>query len=133
MSTTPRDLRSPEAESYAPGQVVLADVKNPLENPLSIGNARPVVLVRREGDLWRVMGLTTRTHYNNGSRRRPVPNYRAVGLSRPGFLWGDRLTNVSAADLGRVLGRMDDGLARAIIMLARLCDGDASTLLAYAA
>lgn len=78
-----------------PGEVVLARVSNPLENPAATGKFRPVVLVRRDGCRWIVMGLTTLARYASGLPRTAVPNPAAVGLARPGFLWGNPTTVVA--------------------------------------
>jgi len=109
-----------EGEPWQPGMLVLAWVRNPLENALSTGKIRPVVLVEREGGHWRVMGLTTRSRYSSGQNRVAVPAPARVGLNGPGYLWGDRLTRVCALDLERPIGWCDPLLAEAIADLARL-------------
>lgn len=102
------------------GMVALASVSNPLENPNSRGKVRPVVLVERISGHWRVMGLTTRTRYNNGQPRVPVPNPGGVGLRGAGQLWGPRLTSVYALDIDRPIGWCDIALATAVADLAKL-------------
>lgn len=103
------------AEDHLPGDVVLAKVMNPLENANNTGKFRPVVLIQRVGGHWRVMGLTTNDAFADGRKRTPVPNWQAVGLHGPGYLWGDRLTNVSVLDVGRRVGEADLELAVTIV------------------
>jgi hypothetical protein len=110
------------------GELVWADVRNPLENRASTGKMRPVVLVQREGGHYRTMGLTTQRTYGDGTPRVAIPNPRRVGLRGPGFLWGDKLTNVSVLDIGDHIGWSDAELAEAIITLARLGNGAAAGL-----
>lgn len=117
-----------ESAQGLPGEVVLATVSNPLENPEARCKLRPVVLVRRDGSRWHVMGLTTRTTYRNGMGRTPIPNPRAVGLERSGYLWGDKLTAIYVVDLDRHLGWVDADLAVAIIVQARLNPADRGAL-----
>jgi len=118
--------------NYRTGDIVVAAVLNPIENPNSRGKSRPFVLVRRDGGHWAGMGLTTNPCYASGAPRVAIPSPAAVGLLRPGFLWGDRLTNVSVLDIGPVIGRVDPALADAVISLARLRGADAAVLRAAA-
>jgi hypothetical protein len=111
-----------------PGEVVIAEVSNPLENPACTGKPRPVVLVRRERGHWLVMGLTSKATYRDGVPRVPVPNARAVGLHGPGYLWGSRLTRISVLDLRIHIGWADAALTASLIDQARLDPGDAATL-----
>jgi hypothetical protein len=113
---------------YRAGDVVLADVRNPIENCNSKGKVRPFLLVGRTDGHWRGMGLTTRSHYVTGAPRVAIPDPEAAGLRGPGFLWGDRLTNVSALDIHRVIGRVTSPLAEAVIDLASLSDVDSEAL-----
>jgi hypothetical protein len=113
----------------APGEVVLARVSNPLENARAEGKVRPVVLIRRDGCRWWVMGLTTLQRYASGQPRTPVPNPLSVGLARRGYLWGDRLTGISVMDVDRHLGWVDAALAAAVIVQARLGAHDAAALI----
>jgi hypothetical protein len=114
------------------GELTWASVRNPLENRASVGKDRPVVVVEREGGHYRTVGLTTRTQYRDGGARVAIPNPRRVGLSGPGFLWGNKLTNVSSMDLGDHIGWADPELAEAVIELAGL-DGEAAERLREAA
>ena len=122
-------LRRWEPAQGEPGEVVLAVVGNPIENPGCLGKVRPVVLVRREGASWHVMGLTTQARYKTtGAPRRPVPNPARVGLLGEGFLWAERLTGICVLNLQRHLGWADTDLAEAIIEQAQLGTRDAAAL-----
>lgn len=106
------------AEGVA-GEVVLADISNPLQNPASAGKRRPVVLIEADGAHWWVMGLTTLKAYRNGEPRVPVPKPALAGLSGPGYLWG-QLTRISVLDLDKHIGWVHVDLAAAIIATAVL-------------
>jgi len=41
------------------------------------------------------------------------PDFRATGLRRESYCWGDEMPRVSIARLGRKLGRLEGGLLRA--------------------
>lgn len=118
--------RNVAVEKYPPpipdglesGQLRWAVVRNPLEDPDSSGKIRPVVLVSSDASSWRVMGLTTKQSYSTGGRRVPIRNWTAVGLSGPGFLWGNRLTRITIDSVKGFLGWSDDHLADSIIELA---------------
>lgn len=112
-----------------PGELVTALVGNPLENPAALGKLRPVVLVRRDGCRWHVMGLTTNSRYRTGAERQAIPNPRAVGLDRPGYLWADHLTAISVLDVRRHLGWVDPPLAQLVAMTADLAPVDAAALM----
>ncbi|MDP8928615.1 MAG: hypothetical protein M3O70_08600 [Actinomycetota bacterium] len=111
-----------------PGEVVIARVANPLENPHCRGEHRPVVLVRRDGGHWMVMGLTTSPLYGDNTPRTPVPHPYEIGLNGPGYLWSSRLTRVSVLDIGSHIGWVDPALAATIIAQARLMPEDAAGL-----
>jgi hypothetical protein len=100
-----------ESDPYCAGNVALASVFNPLENRNSRGKVRPVVLVEEDGGHWRVAGLTTSPRRQNGEPRVAIPHPFAVGLRGPGYLWGNRLHNVSKIDLDRTIGDADAALA----------------------
>lgn len=116
-----------------PGELVVAAVRNPIENWRSTGKPRPVVIIDRVDGHYRTMGLTSNRTYRNGSLRVPVPDPAMVGLRGPGFLWGDHLTNVSVLDIGDHIGWVDSRLAEAIIQLADLPEALARLLRAAAA
>jgi hypothetical protein len=93
-----------------PGEVVIASIGHPLEDPTSKGKPRPAVLIRRAGGHWLLMGLTTNPRYAGGTPRTPVPNPARVGLHGPGYLWGQP-TWVSVLDLNKHIGWVDPTLA----------------------
>jgi hypothetical protein len=104
-----------ESSDFYPGDIVLARVFNHNEDRNSRGKIRPVVLVIDERNRWLYAGLTTQARRKmDGCARVPVPNWRAVGLRGPGYLWGDRLHAAGAIDLERVIGQADEALVRAI-------------------
>jgi hypothetical protein len=101
-----------------PGEIATCRVLNPLENRYTEGKARPAVLIRRDGCRWLVMGLTTRSTFANGAKRRPVKNPSACGLGvSASFLWG-RPTWVSALDVGDHIGHADDDLLASVVALS---------------
>lgn len=104
---------------HQPGQIVWANVLNPIENPDAIGKIRPVVLVSSTGSHWYVMGLTSKAKYATGINRVPIPNFAAVGLDGPGYLWGNRLTRITSESIESFIGFADDALVEAIIEIAR--------------
>lgn len=110
------------------GDIVVADVRNPIENPGSRGKRRPFLLVRRVDGHWQGMGFTTRPSYASGAPRVAIPDPKTVGLTSSGFLWGDRLTSVSVLDIHQVIGQVNPSLAEAVIGLARLSCADAAAL-----
>lgn len=114
--------------AVAVGDVVAVRLLNALENRKSEGKTRPAVLVKLEAGHWLAMGLTTRPIYADGSARTPIPNYAAVGLLGPGFLWGERLARISRIDVLDRFGTVDRDLAEAVIRLARLDDALAAAL-----
>ena len=100
-----RHNRFPLAVPYQrTGEVVLANCLHPFEDPSSTGKVRPMILDHRAGSQWMAMGLTTKPAYRNGQPRTPIPNPAALGLTGPGYLWGPRLTRISALDLYYHLG-----------------------------
>lgn len=113
------DFVSPRAFArHQPGEIVTARVINPIENRgCTSGKARPAILLEREGARWKIMGLTTRSHFANGTPRTPVPNPTACGLGgRDSFLWG-RATWVCALDIGDHIGDAGDDLLELISSL----------------
>jgi hypothetical protein len=89
------------------GEIATANVRNNLENHKSQGKPRPVILIQRTNGLWKTMGLTRQSKYASGSPRVAVPHPARIGLTAPCNFWGDRLTNVSAIDLGHHIGWID--------------------------
>lgn len=114
--------------AFTVGDIVIANVRNPIENARSRGKRRPFLLVHRVDGHWRGMGLTTSSRYASGAPRVPIPDAAAAGLRGPGFLWGDRLTNVSVLDIDMVIGHVTSALAQAVISTASLDGEDAVRL-----
>lgn len=114
--------------NFRPGAVVLARVLNALENRTCTPKVRPVVLVCEEGGHWLVAGLTTNPRLRDGRERLSVPDWQAVGLRGPGYLWGNRLHTVSKMDLERVVGHTDIALVRAIAASHRMNPAAAAAL-----
>jgi hypothetical protein len=113
-----------ETPEPAPGLLFWVNIINPLEDEKSTGKLRPAVLVSRSAEDWRVMGLTTRSKYESGEDRRPIPNHVAVGLSGPGFIWGHRLTRITADSVKTFIGYANYRLVEEVIDLA---ENDMST------
>ena len=101
------------------GLLFWVNIMNPLENEDSQGKLRPAVLVSQLGGHWRVMGLTRKSTYMSGEPRRPIPNYAAVGLNGPGFIWGRRLTRVTADSIHGFIGFANHQLIEEIVDIAR--------------
>lgn len=117
---------------FAPGMTVIASVGNPLENAYCTGKFRPAVLVERVDGHWLLMGLTSKSTYDNGLPRVAVPNPNRVGLRGPGYLWGDKLTRVNVLDVSHQIGWVDRQLAIAVADLAHLSPRHRRQLLAVA-
>ncbi len=113
----------------APGELVWANIINGLENPHAIGKARPVVLIEARGSAWATMGLTTKPFYRGGPPRVSVPDPRAVGLKRPGWLWSDRLCWTAGIDIEDHIGWADIPLVFEIARLTHLAGPVTKTLL----
>lgn len=124
---TTLSAHKPEDErlSLKPGQLHWANVLNPLEDPEAVGKKRPVVLVADQGTHWRVMGLTTKKTYADGSSRVAITNFHRVGLAEQGYLWGDKLTRITSESVMGYIGRADDALVESVVTLAM---NDMSTL-----
>lgn len=101
------------------GQIRWTNVKNPIEDARAIGKYRPALLVSPDGERWRVMGFTTKNHYEDGTARVAIPDYEALGLPAPGYIWGSRLTRVDIADIGYQIGKADRSLLIAVLNVAR--------------
>lgn len=114
--------------AFSVGDIVIANVRNPIENARSKGKRRPFLLVHRVDGHWRGMGFTTSSHYASGASRVPIPDPASAGLRGPGFLWGNQLTNVSVLDIDMVIGHVTSALAQAVISTASLNGEDASRL-----
>jgi hypothetical protein len=101
------------------GQIRWTSIMNPLENATAVGKYRPALIVSGDDHRWRVMGFTTKSYYEDGSPRVPIPDYAVIGLPSPGYFWGTRLTRVDPADIGDYIGDADASLLRTLLGLAR--------------
>lgn|GEM_PF-2024315 len=101
------------------GEIRWTKIKNPLENAAALGKFRPALLVSGDDHRWRVMGFTTKDHFEDGSPRVPIPDHAAIGLPSLGYFWGARLTRVDPADIGDFIGDADASLLGALLGLAR--------------
>lgn len=123
MASVPQQFRggsSRRPATLAPGELVWARITNGIENAAATGKSRPVVLIESRGSAWHVMGLTTNPRYRDGSPRVPIPDPCAVGLTRPGWLWGSRLCWVTGLDISDHVGWINEALAFDVIELAEL-------------
>jgi hypothetical protein len=100
------------------GALYWSVVFNINENPDSEGKKRPAVLVSTTGSHWRVMGLTTKTHYLDNVARQLIPDPKAVGLKSKGFLWGHKLTSITSGSIHEFIGYADEKLVEEIVSLA---------------
>lgn len=100
------------------GALYWSVVFNLNENPDSGGKKRPAVLVSTTGPHWRVMGLTTKTHYLDNVARQPIPDAKAVGLKSDGYLWGHKLTSITTDSIHEFIGYADEKLVEEIVSLA---------------
>lgn len=101
---------------FQPGDVVLASIKNPIEDSTSEGKPRPVVLISRDGTKhWLVAGLTSQSHYKSTGRARVrIFASHRNGLDGDGYLWSANLTRIPRHDINEFKGVIDEHLAEAI-------------------
>ena len=114
--------------TFEPGELVLADCRNSLENRAARGKYRPMVVIRREDGHLRALGLTTNPAFRSGVPRVAIPNPTSVGLYKPGYLWGDRLTCIYVGDVEKHLGIADRELVEAIFANVNLDEDDMEAL-----
>ena len=114
--------------TFEPGELVLADCRNSLENRAARGKYRPMVVIRREDGHLRALGLTTNPAFRSGIPRIAIPNPTSVGLFKPGYLWGDRLTRIYVGDVEKHLGTADRALVEAITVNVHLDEADMEAL-----
>ncbi len=74
----------------------------------------PAVLVSELADRWLIAGLTTSRRRLDGVARVSVPHPYAVGLTGPGYLWGNRLHGIRKDDVLRRIGHAHAALAHRI-------------------
>lgn len=116
---------------YQPGDIVVADLRNGIQNPQARGKSRPALIVGRRGGSYLVLGFTTNDHYANGERRVVCPGHRDMGMwGRRSFLWSFRLSRVSGLDVSHQIGRANEGLLRLIAKHARWTELSVAAFLA---
>lgn len=113
------DNHEPDTLNPASGQLRWVNILNPIEDEHAEGKIRPAVLVALTGNHWRVMGLTRKSKYQSGEERRAIPNYEAVGLKGPGFIWGHRLTRITSDSVHGFIGYANHQLVEEIVDIAR--------------
>lgn len=108
---------------YRPGEIVLAEVRNPRECIAPTGKRRPVVLIDRADEWatgWWVVGLTTQPVFKTtGGARVAVKATSRNGLRSDGYLWGEKATWVPVEALIRPIGIVDPSMAEAIVSHGR--------------
>lgn len=114
------------------GEIAWARIINGNARLGEVGKTCPAILVEARGAEWSILGLTTRSHYRNGSPRVAVPDPGAVGSDGPSWLWSERLCRISAIDVGDHIAWIDDPLAREVISLTGIGGRAADELLAAA-
>jgi len=119
ITRAPQPLPTPRKTHFSLGQIRWTNVRNPLENSMNTGKYRPALLVAGDDRQWRIMGFTTKSHYEDGQPRTPIPNHLAIGLHGPGYFWGCRLTRVDNIDIGFYIGNADHALLASLLNLAR--------------
>ncbi len=107
-------ISSRQFAHHHPGEIVTAVVRTPLQDPNSKWKARPAILISRDGARWLVMGLTTLSHFADGTPRRGVPNPQSCGLgARESFFWG-RPSWICVLDIGDHIGNADIELLKTL-------------------
>ena len=114
--------------TFETGELVLAECRNSLEDRAARGKYRPMVVIRREDGHLRALGLTTNPAFRSGTPRVAIPNPANVGLYKPGYLWGDRLTLIYVGDVEKHLGMADRALVKAILSNVHLDEADKQAL-----
>jgi hypothetical protein len=113
---------------YQIGDVVLVNLVNGIENRRSLGKVRPAVLVQPSPGHWKIVGLTTRSTYMDGSPRVSIPNPLSIGLAGPRFLWSSKLNRISRIDVIDRIGRVDFEMVSVILRNVHLTDTRAALL-----
>lgn len=101
------------------GEVVRINLLNALEDPFARGKERPALLVAPANGQWWVLGLTSKSTYKTGKSagqpRHAIVNPERYGLSRPSFIYSDRLARISRIDIGDHFGFADVDLVEDVI------------------
>lgn len=110
------------------GQLVIATIANPRENPGSEGKNRPALICAVQGDWIVVEGFTTQNCRRGGEAREPVPDWEELGFTKPSYLWG-RCVAIPAINVVQSLGWSTPELATKVIEISNLSEADATSLL----
>ena len=119
---------------FQPGDVVLANIKNPIEDSTCQGKPRPVVLITQDGAKhWLVAGLTSKSHYKSTGRARVrIFASHRNGLHGHGYLWSPKFTKIPRHDIKEFKGVIDEHLAEAICNNTNISTAQATQLRAAA-
>jgi len=101
---------------FQPGDVVLANIKNPIEDTNSQGKPRPAVLLyQSDPKHWFVAGLTSQSHYKS-TRNERIRVYASPrnGLDGDGYLWSPKFTKIPRYDIKEFKGVVDEHLAEVL-------------------
>lgn len=105
---------------YRPGDIVIADIRNGIENPYATGKARPALILCRRGGGYLVMGFTTKDTYADGAKRLVCPAHREMGMwGYRSFIWSLKPARVAGIDVSHKVGRVNDKLLKLIAKHAR--------------
>ena len=93
-----------------PGEIVMANIVNGIENRHASGKFRPCVIVEvPEHGCLTVAGLTSRAVTKKGESRMEICEKQGFGLYGRSFLYGRHLTRASRIDVGDHLGWLSAG------------------------
>ena len=98
--------------TYRPGDVVGAAVPTTgYPHP----KVRPVILVRRDGDQWGIVSLSTKAYHPSWEPRAEVPNGHVNGLAGTSYLRDSKLRWIpDTAIAGKPMGVVDLALVRVL-------------------
>ena len=106
---------------FRPGEIVMANIVNGIENRHASGKFRPCVIVEApEHGCLMVAGLTSRALTKKGDSRMEICDKQECGLHGRSFLYGRHLTRVSRIDVGDHLGWLSTGDAVKLADVYRL-------------
>lgn len=113
-----------EPASSVIGEVVRVNILNANENRSALGKELPGLLVAEGYGHWWVLGFTTQSTFKTGEMagepRRPLRSPERYGLTRPSFMWSNRLARVSRIHVTDHFGFADQELVEDVIDFADL-------------